>query len=87
MNNLTEVIDKLRQAAAEAASDSYLEVRRSGDETVLQGNAAGLLHVALDALVLASSGKVGSHVHIDAASNADYADGGLVIGVIDAPWA
>ena len=61
--------------------------RSSGDETVLRGNAAGLVQVALDALVLANSGKTGSHVHIDAASNADYAEGGLVIGVIDAPWA
>ena len=87
MKSLAEIIDNLREAATEAATHSYLELRRSGDETVLRGNAAGLVQVALDALVLANSGKTGSHVHIDAASNADYAEGGLVIGVIDAPWA
>ena len=87
MTNLTAIIEKLREAAKEGAAESYLEVRRSGDQTLLQGNAAGLLAVAIDALVLASSGTVGSHVHIDAASNADYAEGGLVVGVVNAPWA
>ena len=74
---LREISTKL--ATLEDLEGSFIEVRYNGSETILGGNRAGLLQIALQALALAENGKPGSHFHIDQNSLADVAECPLVI--------
>lgn len=72
--------------SSEKANPSFISIRRVPDGNVLvSGNEAGLLRLALIICELATQ-NVGNHVHIDSASEADEADLGLIVSVVDAPW-
>jgi hypothetical protein len=59
---------------------------RGDSESVLSANADGLRYLAEHLLVLADSGKLGSHRHFDEGSPLDEGSGSLVVTIMAAPW-
>ncbi len=76
---LRNVISDLE--SLEAASGSFIEVRKNAFETVVSGNRDGLTQLALQILRLAESDFSGAHYHLDETSIADAADTNVVFAL------
>ena len=81
MTELSSIIKsvELLKSKAGGTAASFIEIRDNGSETIVGGNYAGLLQLALDLLVLADQCTNGSHAHIDQFSSADVAERPLVL--------
>lgn len=87
---ISEIEAALAELAAasmqQAGQQSYIEVIEGDQETIVGGNAAGLVQLALELVKLAQKTAIGAHVHIDGASIADVSEKNLVFRLSRAPW-
>lgn len=82
MQNILEELRKLdAQALKGDVSSHFIEVASAHGETVISGNQAGLVHLALQILMVAEKGQEGGHYHLDEASMADRAEVGVVFAL------
>ena len=87
---MKDIIDKLRELDAKAIKDNvsshFVEITSAQNEVVIAGNQEGLIYLALQLLLVAEKGYVGSHCHIDEASIADRADVAVVFVLKNPKW-
>jgi hypothetical protein len=73
---------------ADAKTDQFLEVRKQppGDGVSINGNRAGLVHLARLVLEVAARGFSGAHQHFDEAGELDSCEVPLAITLKFAEW-
>jgi ligand-binding sensor domain-containing protein len=79
-----EALDEASNPAAGASC--FVAVRKNATETLIAGNAEGLVHLALQLLRVAEQAVPGAHYHRDEASVADTAETRVVFAYERAPW-
>ena len=83
INSLFEELDVVDNQLSKHFGGYELISNQMDDELCIQGNVAGLVHLARQVLYVAKSNVVGKHMHFDEYSDLTECNGKFIIGLMN----